>query len=58
MDASSPPVAQLLRREAAAWESLLQLRTALTAAQRQALAPPADADGTGHNSPHSRAFAR
>ena len=38
MDASGPPVAQLLRHEAAAWESLLQLQTATTAATAAAAA--------------------
>ena len=56
MEGGSPPVAQLLRREAAAWESLLQLQTALTVAQRQALAPAEESDGMGHSSPHSRAY--
>ena len=56
MEGGSPPVAQLLRREAAAWESLLQLQTALTLAQRQALAPAEESDGMGHSSPHSRAY--
>ena len=56
MDPGTPHVAQLLRREAAAWESLLQLQTALTAAQTPALAPHAEPDGSGHNSAHSRAY--
>lgn len=56
MDAAAPPVAQLLRQEAAAWESLLQLHTALSATQKQALAPPSEPEGGGHASPHSRAY--
>ncbi len=56
MDPGTPHVAQLLRHEAAAWESLLQLQTALTAAQTPALAPHAENDASGHNSPHSRAY--
>lgn len=60
MDPSVPHVAQLLRREAAAWESLLQLQTALATAQSQAVGPHAGPhagpDASGHNSPHSRAY--
>lgn len=60
MDTSVPHVAQLLRREAAAWESLLQLQTALATAQSQAVGPHggphAGPDTSGHNSPHSRAY--
>ena len=56
MDAAAPPVAQLLRQEAAAWESLLQLHSALSATQKQALAPPSEPDNGGHASPHSRAY--
>ena len=56
MDPAAPPVAQLLRQEAAAWESLLQLHSALSATQKQALAPPSEPEGGGHASPHSRAY--
>ena len=56
MDTATPPVAQLLRQEAAAWESLLQLHSALSATQKQALAPPSEPDNGGHASPHSRAY--
>lgn len=56
MDPGGPHVAQLLRREAAAWESLLQLQTALTVAQTPAVVPHAEPDGSGHHSAHSRAY--